>query len=148
MIVFQLHAYFQLTKTFYLKIIPISVNRYGIALRETIKMDFPNFFRWERTINHHNRIIMTRTLNRRSMLATMMETTLNDAPMTAVTGLCGTYTGGLPDSHLYSDISCNNNTNVYTYIAYIYIGTDFFLRIQGIRYLLHVLRNLKTSRFG
>lgn len=50
------------------------------------------------------------TLKRRRMLATMMETTLNEAPMTPVTGLCGTYIGGLPDSHLYSDMSCNSET--------------------------------------
>jgi hypothetical protein len=30
------------------------------------------------------------TLNNLKMFATMMETTLKEAPMTAVTGLCGT----------------------------------------------------------
>lgn len=35
-----------------------------------------------------------------------METTLNEAPMTPATGLCGINIGGFPFSHLYSDMSC------------------------------------------
>lgn len=45
------------------------------------------------------------TLNKRKMLATIMDTTLKEAPITPATGLCGTNIGGLPFSHLYSDIS-------------------------------------------
>lgn len=41
------------------------------------------------------------------MFATIIETTLNDAPITPATGLCLTNVGALPFSHLYSDISCN-----------------------------------------
>lgn len=45
------------------------------------------------------------TRNNRKIFATIMETTLNEAPMTPATGLCGTNIGGFPFSHLYSDMS-------------------------------------------
>lgn len=45
------------------------------------------------------------TLNKRSIFATIIETTLNDAPITPATGLCFTKIGAFPFSHLYSDIS-------------------------------------------
>lgn len=50
---------------------------------------------------------MILTLNNRKIFATIIETTLNDAPITPATGLCLTKVGALPFSHLYSDISCN-----------------------------------------
>jgi len=59
------------------------------------------------------------TLNNRKMLATMMETTLNAAPITPVTGLWGTYVGILPFSHLYSDISWNEEER---YMGYVLSG--------------------------
>lgn len=71
------------------------------------------------TPTHINNNYDIQTLNNLNIFATIMETTLKDAPMTAVTGLWGTYTGGFPDSHLYSDISCkqiklNYNWNMKT----------------------------------
>lgn len=52
-------------------------------------------------------IIYIITLKSLRILATMMETTLKEAPITPVTGLCGMYIGGLLSSHLYSEMSCN-----------------------------------------
>lgn len=51
------------------------------------------------------------TRNSRRILATIIETTLKDAPMTPATGLCGMNVGGLPFSHLYSDISWKDIKN-------------------------------------
>lgn len=57
---------------------------------------------FHRVISH----VYSSTLNKRKMLATIIDTTLNEAPMTPATGLCLTNVGALPFSHLYSDISC------------------------------------------
>lgn len=56
--------------------------------------------------NFSNKLFLL-TLNNRKIFATIIETTLNDAPITPATGLCFTKVGALPFSHLYSDISCN-----------------------------------------
>ncbi len=53
------------------------------------------------------------TLNNRNIFATIIETTLKDAPMTPVTGLCGTNVGGFPFSHMYSDKSWNGKGKAY-----------------------------------
>lgn len=51
-------------------------------------------------------VVSTLTRNNRKMFATIIDTTLNEAPMTPATGLCGRNIGGLPFWHLYSDMSC------------------------------------------
>ena len=50
-------------------------------------------------VDCREQVKVVQTLKRRKILATMMDSVEKDAPMTPVTGLCGTYNGGCPDSH-------------------------------------------------
>lgn len=73
-----------------------------IEINLSIEKEHFDFFSFSPRLH----LVLVFTRNSRNMFATIMETTLNEAPMTPVTGLWGMNVGGLPFSHLYSDMSC------------------------------------------